>query len=165
MLWLVPLHTRWELPSTVKCTENCKQVHPFRAGSQCVEAALSRFMPDGFVTVRIPSRSAGKPGFVPTKMKRQPLRSNSGLAEPEPSWYHTMKWSSLLPPCIPEALQRWGHFRQHPFSPGECLLSSPSHAVLSSSFMWQREEGDMAHLDELNERHPTPMRQVWREKA
>lgn len=75
-----------------------------------------------------------------------------------------MKWSLLLPPSIPEPLQSWGHFRHYLFSPGECLLPS-SHAVLSSLFMWQREEGDMAHLNELNEPHPTQMGQVWQEKA
>lgn len=75
----MPLHREWELPSTVKCTENCKQVHPFRAGSQHMDAALSRFMPCGFLTMRIPSRSAGKPGFVPTKMKRQLLCSSVSL--------------------------------------------------------------------------------------
>ena len=79
MLWLVPIHAGWELPGTVKCTEICKQVHLFRAGSQRAEAALSRFMPYGFVTVRIPSRSAGKPGFVLTKMKRQLLCSSVSL--------------------------------------------------------------------------------------
>lgn len=148
-----------------KMHRKLKQVHPFGAGSQSAEAAQSGFMPYGFVTVGTPSRSAGKPGFVPTKLKRHLLCSPSSTAEPGPSWYHTMKWSGLLPLSIPEPLQRWAHFRQYPFSPGEGLLSSPSCAELSSLLMWQREEGTMAHLSDLCELHPTQTRQVWPEKA
>lgn len=113
MLWLAPLHAGWELPGTGKYTENCEQVRPFGAGSQRVEAALSRFVCYGFVTERISSRSAGKYGFVPTKLKGQLLCStSSSTAEPEPPWYHATERISLRPPPTPEALQRWGHFRQ-----------------------------------------------------
>lgn len=163
MLWLVPLHTGWEVPSTVKCKENCEFI-PSVCGSPIIKVPDLRFC-DHEDTLEVCRETC----FCPRQdEKTVPVlqRVTPPAAPLSQSHLGTMPWTGALQPplCNPEPSQRLGHFRQHPSSPGECLCCSPSRAVLSSLFMWQREQGDEAHLHELSEPHPTQMRQDQGEK-
>lgn len=151
------------MPSTVKCRENCKFI-PLVCRSPIIKVHALRFC-DHQDILKVCRETCFCPHqdekIVPVLQCVTPpaaLLSQSHLS--------TVPWTGALQPPlrIPKPSQRWGHFRQRPFSPSECLCSSPSRAVLSSLFMWQREGGEKAHLHELNEPYPTQMRQDWQEK-
>lgn len=125
---------------------------------------LWRIMPYSLVTVQIPSRSAGAPILAPTRVKRKLLCSRGS-----PHQQHSLA-RAIFVSCheadllfFPsQSLCRDGYISGNIlFLPGEHLLSSPSHAALSGLFIGQRQEGNVAHLNELNAPQPMQMRQIW----